>query len=135
MPMHCARRPKRIDPLCNGLLKSRCERENGIENRCETTVERQAEQRRQLHMIVQQLFDCCGAYGSSRLSTEPHIEGTMKSFVFVQYCINDIEASDTLIRGRSKSSLSRELSSFRRRSFRSAMDCFLFLTSPPARIS
>lgn len=48
---------------------------------------------------------------------------------------HDIEASDTLIRGRSKSSLSRELSSFRRRSFRSAMDCFLFLTSPPARIS
>lgn len=78
----------------------------------------------------------------------------MKSFVFVQYCINlggilelaslatalcrgthDIEASDTLILGRSKSSLSRELSSFRRRIFRSAMDCFLFLTSPPARIS
>ena len=83
------------------------------------------------------------------------MEGTMKSFVFVQYCINlergikislagernsqsityDIEASDTLILGRSKSSLRRELSSFRRRSFRSAMDCFLFLTSPPARIS
>ena len=87
------------------------------------------------------------------------MEGTMKSFVFVQYCINleweikvnlagddllsqegkgvthDMEASDTLILGRSKSSLSRELSSLRRRNFRSAMDCFLFLTSPPARIS
>ena len=89
----------------------------------------------------------------------------MKSLVFVQYCINlgfvegrvstlctgqcrngkephmgeeetdDIDASDTLIRGRSKSSFNRELSSFKRRNFRSAMDCFLFLTSPPARIS
>lgn len=47
----------------------------------------------------------------------------------------DIDASETLILGRSKSSFSRELSSLSRRSFRSAIDCFLFLTSPPARIS
>ena len=95
--------------------------------------------------------------------TEPHIDGTIKSFVLAQYCINlgvsgsafltantseccqrshmgesksyDIDASETRIRGRSRSSFSRELSSFNRRSFRSAMDCFLFLTSPPARIS
>ena len=46
-----------------------------------------------------------------------------------------MEASETFIRGRSRSSLRRELSSFNRRSLRSAMLCFLFLTSPPARIS
>lgn len=46
-----------------------------------------------------------------------------------------MEASDTFIRGRSRSSLRRELSSFSRRNLRSAMLCFLFLTSPPARIS
>lgn len=93
--------------------------------------------------------------------TDPHMEGTMKSLVFVQYWINlwtedvkislsnsnglpppsgavathDIEASETLMRGRSRSSRKRELSSLRRRSFKSAMDCFLFFTSPPARIS
>ena len=39
------------------------------------------------------------------------------------------------MRGRSRSSRRRELSSFKRRSFKSAMDCFLFFTSPPARIS
>lgn len=39
------------------------------------------------------------------------------------------------MRGRSRSSRKRELSSLRRRSFKSAMDCFLFFTSPPARIS
>lgn len=48
---------------------------------------------------------------------------------------HDMEASDTFIRGRSRSSLRRELSSFSRRNLRSAMLCFLFLTSPPARIS
>lgn len=48
---------------------------------------------------------------------------------------HDMEASETFIRGRSRSSLRRELSSFSRRSLRSAMLCFLFLTSPPARIS
>ncbi len=47
----------------------------------------------------------------------------------------DIDASETVILGRSRSSFNRELSSFSRRSFRSAIDCFLFLTSPPARIS
>ena len=89
--------------------------------------------------------------------TEPHMDGTIKSFVLVQYCIRlgeqfmsatalqrrwlqlvktyDIEASETLMRGRSKSSLRRELSSFRRRSLRSAMDCFLFFTSPCDLIS
>ena len=46
-----------------------------------------------------------------------------------------MEASETFIRGLSRSSLRRELSSFSRRSLRSAMLCFLFLTSPPARIS
>ena len=46
-----------------------------------------------------------------------------------------IEASDTFIRGRSRSSRSRELSSFSLRSFKSFIDCFLFFTSPPARIS
>ena len=84
------------------------------------TVERQADRRYTLYMTVQHPPDCCGAYGSSRLSTwykarlasrfnhrpppmqraidsgircrrrltEPHIEGTIKSFVFVQYWIN-----------------------------------------------
>jgi hypothetical protein len=28
---------------------------------------------------------CCGAYGSSFLSTVPQIDGTMKSFVFIVY--------------------------------------------------
>lgn len=87
------------------------------------------------YMTAQHPLDCCGAYGSSRLSTEPHIDGTMKSFVFVQYCISDIEASETLIRGRSRSSRRRELSSLSRRSLRSAMDCFLFFTSPCDLIS
>lgn len=84
------------------------------------TVERLVDRRYTLYMIVQHPSDCCGAYGSSRLSTwykarlasrfnhrpppmqcainsgirrrkrltEPHIEGTIKSFVFVQYWIN-----------------------------------------------
>lgn len=48
---------------------------------------------------------------------------------------HDMDASETFMRGRSRSSLRRELSSFSRLSLRSAMLCFLFLTSPPARIS
>lgn len=47
----------------------------------------------------------------------------------------DIAASETLMRGRSRSSFRRELSSFSRRSFKSAIDCFLFLASPVERIS
>ena len=44
-----------------------------------------------------------------------------------------IEASATLTLGRSKSSLRRELSSCNLRSFRSAIDCFFDLASPPSR--
>lgn len=47
----------------------------------------------------------------------------------------DRAASDTLTRGRSKSSLRRVFSSVNRRYFRSATLCFLFLTSPPPLIS
>lgn len=89
----------------------------------------------EIYMITQQLLLCCGAYGSSLRSTDPHIDGTMKSFVFVQYCMSDMEASETLIRGRSRSSFSRVLSSFNRRSFRSAMLCFFDFPASAARIS
>lgn len=74
--------------------------------------------RKPLHITEQHPPDCCSAYGSSRLSTwwlgrkavsirssvilretrssalrndvltDPHMEGTMKSLVLVQYCIN-----------------------------------------------
>jgi hypothetical protein len=36
---------------------------------------------RPFYMTVQQPPLCCGAYGSSFLSTVPQTEGTMKSFV------------------------------------------------------
>ena len=48
---------------------------------------------------------------------------------------HDIDASDTLTRGRSRSSFNRALSSVSRRYLRSATLCFLFLTSPPDRSS
>jgi hypothetical protein len=48
---------------------------------------------------------------------------------------HSIAASDTGIRRRSRSSRRRWLSSVRRRSFSSAMLCFLLLPSPPVRIS
>jgi hypothetical protein len=46
---------------------------------------------------------------------------------------HEIEASATFTRGRSRSSFSLLFSSCSRRSFRSAMDCFLDLASPPSR--
>lgn len=48
---------------------------------------------------------------------------------------HDMAASDTLTRGRSRSSFNLMLSSVKRRSFNSAMFCFLFFTSPPGRSS
>lgn len=87
------------------------------------------------HMTVQHPFDCCGVYGSSLLSTVPHSDGTMKSRVELQYSIRLIEASNIVIRGRSRSSLRRSFSSFSRLSFRSARLCFLLLPSTRARIS
>lgn len=88
------------------------------------------------YMTMQQPLDCCGAYGSSRLSTVPHLEGTMKSFGSLSVkLMRSMAASDTGIRARFRSSFRRALSSVSLLSFSSAMLCFLLLPSPTLRAS
>merc|ERR1712098_197792 len=79
------------------------------------------------YMTAQQPPDCCGAYGSSFLSTVPQTDGTMKSFVLFVYPMMLFDACETGIRSLSKSSLRRVFNSVRRRSLRSAIDCLFFL--------
>lgn len=88
------------------------------------------------YITMQQPFDCCGAYGSSRLSTVPHLDGTMKSFGSLSVkLIKSIAASETGIRERLRSSFSLVFSSVNRLSLSSAMLCFFDLPSPTLRAS